>query len=125
VGKVVRLPVGAVTLQDAADAFLNHHDLARSTQRVLPGLARRPGRELGPATAVDVQSDPKLADWFRGRHMDNDVLQAERVFPPASSLSMSMSNAWLATSFLSWAFSASSSRSRLASLAFIPPYWLR
>jgi hypothetical protein len=43
-------------------------------------------------------------------------------FPSASSLSRSMSNAWLATSFLSRAFSASSSLSRLASLAFIPPY---
>jgi hypothetical protein len=42
-------------------------------------------------------------------------------FPSASSLSMSMSRAWLATSFLSRAFSASSSRSRLASLADIPP----
>jgi hypothetical protein len=36
-----------------------------------------------------------------------------------------MSNAWLATSRLSRAFSASNSRSRLASLAFIPPYWPR
>jgi hypothetical protein len=42
-------------------------------------------------------------------------------FPSASSLSRSMSNAWLATSRLSRAFSASSSRSRLASLADIPP----
>ena len=42
-------------------------------------------------------------------------------FPSASSLSMSMSSAWLATSFLSRAFSASSSRNRLASLADIPP----
>src|SRR5215211_7843579 len=46
-------------------------------------------------------------------------------FPSASSLSMSMSNAWLATSRLSRAFSASSSLSRLAWLAFIPPYWPR
>ena len=36
-----------------------------------------------------------------------------------------MSNAWLATSRLSRAFSASSSLSRLAWLAFIPPYRLR
>src|SRR5215216_1034845 len=36
-------------------------------------------------------------------------------FPSASSLSMSMSSAWLATSRLS----------RVAALAFIPPYWAR
>src|SRR4029079_179230 len=44
-------------------------------------------------------------------------------FPAEISLSMSMSRAWLATNFLSRAFSASSSLSRLASLDFIPPYW--
>jgi hypothetical protein len=44
-------------------------------------------------------------------------------FPAEISLSMSMSRAWLATSFFSLAFSASSSLSRLASLAFMPPYW--
>jgi hypothetical protein len=36
-----------------------------------------------------------------------------------------MSSAWLATSRLSRAFSASNSLSRLAALAFIPPYWAR
>jgi hypothetical protein len=34
VGGVVRLSGGTVTLQDAVDAFLDHHDLARSTRRV-------------------------------------------------------------------------------------------
>jgi len=34
-----------------------------------------------------------------------------------------MSRAWLATNFFSRAFSASSSLRRLASLAFMPPYW--
>jgi hypothetical protein len=29
-GQVVRLPGGIMTLQDAADAFLDHHDLASS-----------------------------------------------------------------------------------------------
>src|SRR5271154_2305766 len=38
---------------------------------------------------------------------------------------MSMSRAWLATSFLRRWFSFSSSLRRLASSAFIPPYWLR
>jgi hypothetical protein len=36
---------------------------------------------------------------------------------------MSMSRAWLATNFFNRTFSASSSLSRLASLAFMPPYW--
>src|SRR5918993_1147470 len=43
-------------------------------------------------------------------------------FPSATSRSMSMSSAWLATSFFSRAFSASSSLSRFASLALMPPY---
>jgi hypothetical protein len=34
VGEVVRLPAGTVMLQDAADAFLDHPDLARSTRCV-------------------------------------------------------------------------------------------
>jgi len=57
VGEVVRLSSGTVTLQDAVDAFLDHHDLARSTQRVyraslatlVAGLARRPRLASCPA----------------------------------------------------------------------------
>jgi hypothetical protein len=68
VGEVVRLPGGTVTLQDAADAFLDHHDLARSTRRVyrtsLASLVAGPG----PATAVGELSGPMLGGWFRGRH---------------------------------------------------------
>jgi hypothetical protein len=68
VGEVVRLPGGTVTLQDAADAFLDHHDLARSTRRgyraSLASLVAGPG----PATAVGEPSGPMLAGWFRGRH---------------------------------------------------------
>ncbi|HEV2931090.1 MAG TPA: hypothetical protein VGW74_20605 [Propionibacteriaceae bacterium] len=67
-GEVVRLSGGKVTLQDAADAFLDHHDLARSTRRVyrtsLAGLVA----ELGPATAVSELSGPMLVGRFRGRH---------------------------------------------------------
>ena len=44
-------------------------------------------------------------------------------FPSANSLSMSMSNAWFATSFFNRAFSASSSFNRFASDDFMPPYW--
>ena len=32
--EVVRLPIGMTTLQDAADAFLDQHDPARSNRRV-------------------------------------------------------------------------------------------
>ena len=57
---------------------------------------------------------------LQGHHGPAAPLRGQK-FPSASSLSMSISNAWLATSFLSRVFSASSSRSRLAWLAFIPP----
>jgi hypothetical protein len=56
------------TLQDAADAFLDHHDLARSTQRVYRASLASLVAELGPATAVGELSGPRLAGWFRGRH---------------------------------------------------------
>ena len=46
-------------------------------------------------------------------------------FPDATSLSMALSNDKSATRFLSREFSSSSSLSRLASDAFMPPYWFR
>src|SRR5439155_1255046 len=46
-------------------------------------------------------------------------------FPFATSLSACFSSAWSATIAFKRAFSRSSSLSRLASSAFIPPYWLR
>jgi hypothetical protein len=51
-GKVVRLSSGTVTLQDAADAFLDQHDLARSTRRVYRASLASLVAELDPATAV-------------------------------------------------------------------------
>jgi site-specific recombinase XerD len=68
VGEVVRLSGGTVTLQDAVDAFLDHHDLARSTRRVYRASLAGLVAELGPATAVGELSGPRLAGWFRGRH---------------------------------------------------------
>jgi hypothetical protein len=68
VGQVVRLSGGTVTLQDAADAFLDHHDLARSTRQVYRASLASLVTELGPATAVGELSGPRLAGWFRGRH---------------------------------------------------------
>jgi site-specific recombinase XerD len=68
VGEVVRLSGGTVTLQDAADAFLDHHDLARSTRRVYRASLTSLVAGLGPATAVGELSGPMLAGWFRGRY---------------------------------------------------------
>jgi site-specific recombinase XerD len=68
VGEVVRLSGGTVTLQDAADAFLDHHDLARSTRRVYRASLASLVADLGPATAVGELSGSMLAAWFRGRH---------------------------------------------------------
>ena len=44
-------------------------------------------------------------------------------FPSASSLSIALSSSASANSFFNLVFSDSSSRSRLAPSAFIPPYW--
>jgi integrase len=66
VGKVVRLPSGTVTLQDAVDAFLD--DLARSTRRVYRASLASLVAECGPATTVGELSGPRVAGWFRARH---------------------------------------------------------
>jgi integrase len=68
VGEVVRLSGGTTALQDAVDAFLDHHDLARSTRRVYRASLASLVAELGPATAVGELSGPRLAGWFRGRY---------------------------------------------------------
>jgi integrase len=68
VGEVVRLSGGTVTLQDAVDAFLDHHDLARSTRRVYRASLASLVAALGPATTVGELSGPKVASWFRDRH---------------------------------------------------------
>jgi len=60
-GEVVRLPGGTVTLQEAANAFLDHHDLARSTRRVYRASLASLVAELGPATAVGELSGQRLA----------------------------------------------------------------
>ena len=46
-------------------------------------------------------------------------------FPRAISFNARFSSAWSATIALQREFSRSSSFNRFASLAFIPPYWLR
>ena len=66
-GEVVQLSSGAVALQDAVDAFLDHHDLARSTRRVYRASLAGLVAELGPTAAVGELSGPRLAGWFRAR----------------------------------------------------------
>ena len=67
-GEVVRLSGGTVTLQDAIDALMDHHDLARSTRRVYRASLAGLVAELGPAAAVGELSGPRVAGWFRDRH---------------------------------------------------------
>ena len=67
-GEVVRLPGGTVTLQEAANSFLDHHDLARSTRRVYRASLASLVAELGPATAIGELSGQRLSGWFRDRH---------------------------------------------------------
>jgi site-specific recombinase XerD len=67
-GKVMRLSGGTVTLRDAADAFLDNQDLARSTRRVYRASLASLAAGLGPATAVGELSGPMLAGWFRSRY---------------------------------------------------------
>jgi site-specific recombinase XerD len=57
-----------VTLRDAVDAFLDQHDLARSTRRVYRASLASLVAGLGPATTIDELSGPMLAGWFRGRY---------------------------------------------------------
>jgi integrase len=57
-----------MTLQDAADAFLDHHELACSTRRVYRVSLASLAAGLGPATAIGEMSPPMLAGWFRGRY---------------------------------------------------------
>jgi hypothetical protein len=67
-GEVVGLPGGTVILQDAAEAFLDQCDLARSSRRVYRASLAGLVTGLGPATAVGELSGPRLAGWFRRRY---------------------------------------------------------
>jgi integrase len=67
-GEVVRLPGGTVTLEEAVDAFLDQHHLARSTRHVYRASLASLVTGLDPATAVGELSGPMLAGWFRGRY---------------------------------------------------------
>lgn len=65
--EVVRLPSNTTTLQDAA-AFLENHDLARSTRRVYRASLASLVAGFGPATPVGDLAGPTLAHWFRTRY---------------------------------------------------------
>jgi hypothetical protein len=136
----------ALLAPQAADALVV--DLPTSTPCRDRGAAPSP---TGPLGAEHAQPDPQLglliADrrWLQThgatvhadhrtrpplgdpepltQRLDGAALAVRsQNFPAEISLSMSMSRAWLATSFLSRTFSASSSLRRLPSLAFIPPF---
>jgi integrase/recombinase XerC/integrase/recombinase XerD len=58
-----------VTLHDAVDAFLEHHDLAPSTRRVYRASLADLAAAFGPTTTLSDLSGPRLAGWFRARHV--------------------------------------------------------
>ncbi len=99
----------------------------------LPAQPRLLVRAGSPRQAVGgpVRTDHEARSTFENPeplpHVHDSTAATVRgqEFPSASSLSMSMSSAWLATSFFKRAFSASSCLSRFASVAFIPSYWDR
>src|SRR5262245_61465329 len=70
---------------------------------------------------------PSLAHPEAPPHANDRLLPAcrTRQFPSRASLSMALSNPASASSFFRRLFSSSSSLSRLASSAFMPPYWFR
>src|SRR5581483_1259133 len=86
----------------------------RGTTLGRPVLAEEPtGTALGHPEAFDEHHHRPPAT-LRGHH-----------FPDANSFNIALSSSASASSFLRRAFSFSSSLRRLASSAFMPPYWLR
>src|SRR5213078_2929244 len=102
-------------------------DLAqpRAQHRVIDG-ARRLVALRGAMLPHD-PARPALADIQTVAQHRNRLTPAgwAHQFPLATSFSACFSSAWSATIAFKRAFSRSSSLSRLASSAFIPPYWLR
>jgi hypothetical protein len=100
-------------------------DLPQPAADLLLALGSRAGREpLGRAVLAGHPAGPTLRDpeaIDEPDHCSPASLRGQK-FPSASSLSMALSSSASANSFFNRAFSDSSSRSRLASLAFMPPY---
>src|SRR5262245_12797423 len=108
-----RMPAGDLP-QPAAHLLLNLGTGTRGEPLGRTVLAHHSaGASFGDPEATDEHDDCSPAP-LRGQK-----------FPSASSLSIDLSSSASARSFFNRAFSASSSRSRFASLAFMPPYWVR
>src|SRR5690606_28142633 len=88
--------------------------LRRRVTLARPRLAQSPTRP----TLGDPEASPHVTDG------DASPGRAQK-FPLATSFRIWLSSACSATIRFSRAFSFSSSRSRFASSAFIPPYWFR
>ena len=100
-------------------------DLPQPAAHLLVGLRSRAWREpLGRAVLTGHPAGPTLRDpetIDEHNHRSSASLRGQK-FPSASSLSMALSSSASASNFFNRAFSISSSRSRFASLAFMPPY---
>ncbi len=86
-----------------------------------PGPMREPlsGAVLAHHHTGPTLGDPETIDEHD--HCSPATLRGQK-FPSANSLSINLSSSASANSFFNRAFSDSSSRSRFASLAFMPPY---
>jgi hypothetical protein len=78
-----------VTLQDAADAFLDQHKLARSTRRVYRAPLDSLVARLGTATAVGELSGPLMAGWFAAA-----TPSRRRIRPQSQPTCERLSNSW-------------------------------
>ena len=100
---------------------------AREVSQMLPEpLLSRARRRLGPALGQAVLSHHRARPPLRDPEPHLEPLNRDAAavrghhFPSASSLSIALSSSASANSFFNRAFSASSSLSRLASLALMP-----
>src|SRR5690606_9033446 len=111
------VPVAGVLLRDLEEAGHARAVLRRALRRIAVG---RPG------LPDDAASSP-LADLERPAQVCDGLAAASGAqnFPRSTSLSMSLSRACSARSFLSRAFSCSNSRRRFASGLPTPVYFLR
>src|SRR5690606_3849389 len=105
---------------------MGRRDLPQPGPQPFLTVGWRPGwLPLGRAGLPDQSAGPPLRcpEPLLQHHHGTAAPLGAHQFPRFSSLSMSMSSAWSATIFFNRAFSRSSSLSRLASSAFMPPYW--
>ena len=91
------------------------------------GMGLEWGSALGGAVLTDDLTGPSLREVESVLEHPDRPASPRRAyqFPFATSFNAAMSTAWSATMPFRALFSFSSSFSRRASLAFMPPYWLR